>query len=84
MLDLVFAVDSPLEWHEENIKRNKHHYSFMQHLGSKGITSLQKLSAGVYYNTLVTVDSQVCYRITTTHCEHILYSRILLRGSISL
>ena len=67
MLDLIFAVDSPLEWHEENLKRNRDHYSFVRHLGSKGITSLQKLSAGVYYNTLVTIDSQVCYRIKGTH-----------------
>ena len=59
MLDMVFAVDNPLEWHEENLKRNRHHYSFMGHLGSRGITSLQKLSAGVYYNTLVSVDSKV-------------------------
>ena len=59
MLDLVFAVDNPLEWHKENIERNKCHYSFVRHLGSKGVTSLQKLSAGVYYNTLVTIDSQV-------------------------
>ena len=59
MLDLVFAVDNPLEWHEENIKRNKDHYSFLQHLGSETVTCLQKLPAGVYYNPFVTVDSQV-------------------------
>ena len=59
MLDLIFAVDNPLQWHEENIQRNWHHYSFLRHLGSETVTALQKSSAGVYYNTLVTVESQV-------------------------
>lgn len=59
MLDLVFAVENPLKWHEENIKRNGHHYSFLRRLGSKAVTSLQKSSAGVYYNTYCTVESQV-------------------------
>ena len=79
MLDLVFAVDSPLEWHEENLKKNRHHYSFLRYLGSKGITSLQKLSAGVYYNTLVNVDSQVCYslRMYTKHHVHVCTSTML-------
>lgn len=60
MLDLIFAVDNPLEWHEENIKRNWHHYSFLRYLGSESITAVQRLSAGVYYNTSVRVESQVC------------------------
>ena len=59
MLDLVFAVDNPMTWHEENLERNRYHYSFLRHLGTKSVTSIQKLSAGVYYNTLVTVQSQV-------------------------
>ena len=64
MLDLIFAVDDPLKWHEENIRRNPHHYSSLRYLGSETVAGLQKLSAGVYYNTLVKVESQVrLYRI---------------------
>ena len=30
MLDLVFVVCDPEQWHEENLKRNRAHYSFMK------------------------------------------------------
>ena len=59
MLDLVFAVDDPLEWHKQNLSRNRRHYSFLRNLGPGRITALQKRPAGIYYNTLVSVDSQV-------------------------
>ncbi|XP_064401894.1 phosphatidate cytidylyltransferase, mitochondrial-like [Halichondria panicea] len=59
MLDLVFAVDDPREWHKSNLQRNGHHYSFLRHLGLDTVVRLQQLSAGVYYNTLVTVDTQL-------------------------
>ncbi len=59
MLDLVFAVDDPREWHKNNLQRNGHHYSFLRHFGPDTVVRLQRLSAGVYYNTLVTVDTQV-------------------------
>ncbi len=60
MLDLVFAVEDPLEWHKENLQRNGHHYSFLKHFGPNTIVKLQQQSAGVYYNTLVVVENQVC------------------------
>ncbi len=75
MLDLVFAVDDPREWHKSNLQRNGHHYSFLRHLGLDTVVRLQQLSAGVYYNTLVTIDTQVCwytglnYRIVGTFGE---------------
>ena len=59
MLDVVFAVDDPLEWHTENLSVNREHYSFMKVLGAHRITQLERCSAGVYYNTLVSLDSQV-------------------------
>lgn len=70
MLDLIFAVDNPLKWHDENIKRNGHHYSFLRHLGTKTVTSLQRSSAGVYYNAHVTVESQVLllYIVVVSSC----------------
>lgn len=59
MLDLIFAVDSPVEWHRENLCMNQRHYSLLRHFGPERIAAVQNYPAGVYYNTLVTVDSQV-------------------------
>lgn len=59
MLDMVFVVKDPIEWHRENLKRNGCHYSFLRLGGPTCIYKLQECSAGVYYNTLVQVDSQV-------------------------
>ena len=65
MLDLVLAVDDPYQWHEENLALNWKHYSFLKHFGPKVVTRVQNLSAGVYYNTLVRVDSQVFHTVVT-------------------
>ena len=59
MLDLVFVVGDPEQWHEENMKRNHVHYSFMKWLGPSTVSLVQRAPAGVYYNPLVTVDTQV-------------------------
>ncbi|KAL4434161.1 hypothetical protein ABPG75_000602 [Micractinium tetrahymenae] len=54
MLDFIFAVDDPVAWHTENLRRHAHHYSFLRHLGPAGMTAVaEKLGAGVYFNTLV-------------------------------
>lgn len=34
MIDYVFAVDSPAEWHAANIAANPSHYSFLKYFGS--------------------------------------------------
>ena len=59
MLDLIFVVDDPLEWHKANLHRHWDHYSAMRRLGATAITRIQSYSAGVYYNTLVHIESQV-------------------------
>ena len=54
MIDFVFVVDNPYEWHKENLQMNPSHYSFLGSLGSGAIAQLQdSFGAGVYYNTLV-------------------------------
>lgn len=67
MLDMVFAVDDPLAWHIDNLDQNPDHYSFMKHVGPQSIVRLQQASAGVYYNTLLTIESQVLYYICTSY-----------------
>ena len=59
MLDMVLVVEDSLSWHQQNLGRNRGHYSFLKVGGAGGICKVQELSAGVYYNTLVQVDDQV-------------------------
>ena len=60
MLDLVFVVDDAEVWHRSNLAVNSDHYSFVQYLGSDTIANIQRAGAGVYYNTLVQINEQVC------------------------
>ncbi|EEY55529.1 MMP37-like protein [Phytophthora infestans T30-4] len=42
MVDLVFAVDDPQPWHEQNIERNPHHYSMLKYLGAANVAAFQE------------------------------------------
>nr|CCA21334.1 MMP37like protein putative [Albugo laibachii Nc14] len=54
IMDFVFAVDDPIKWHEENLMRNRSHYSFLKYFGAQAIVNIQRNhGATVYYNTLV-------------------------------
>ena len=54
MIDFIFAVDNPGEWHRENMAVNLDHYSFLKYFGPKYIARVQeKYGASVYFNTLV-------------------------------
>eukprot|EP00457_Paulinella_chromatophora_P007587 gb/GEZN01007610.1/.p1 GENE.gb/GEZN01007610.1/~~gb/GEZN01007610.1/.p1 ORF type:complete len:441 (-),score=42.02 gb/GEZN01007610.1/:198-1490(-) len=58
-LDLVFAVDDAEDWHDTNLFRNPHHYSFLKHWDANTIAYVQKVSdlgAKIYYNTRVPFD----------------------------
>lgn len=60
MLDFVFVLENAHRWHEENLKLHSKHYSFYGWFGSNAVVSLQnKLSAGMYYNTLVPMEGRV-------------------------
>ncbi|EDO42934.1 predicted protein [Nematostella vectensis] len=59
MIDFVFVVDNPYDWHSKNLSRFPHHYSFMANLGVNAIVSLQdEIGAGVYYNTLIPFEGR--------------------------
>ena len=64
MLDLILVVDDAEVWHAENLKRNYHHYSYLKRFGTDVVTQIQRAGGGVYYNTLVKIDSQVIYMPT--------------------
>lgn len=54
MIDLILSVADPVAWHARNLEVNRGHYSsILAAAGPGAITSLQRATAGVYYNTLV-------------------------------
>lgn len=57
MIDLILCVDDAHAFHEENLARNPHDYSFMRYFGTSLISNYQNFSAGVYFNTLVPIDN---------------------------
>jgi len=59
VVDFIFAVDDPEQWHTANMAQNPHHYSFLRHLGSRTVTAVQQMGAGVYYNSLVEINGRV-------------------------
>ena len=75
MLDLMLVVDDAELWHNENLMRNPHHYSFLRHLGSEVIAHVQRSGGRVYYNTLVNIDSQVkcSYALMSFHIDSYMY-----------
>jgi translocator assembly and maintenance protein 41 len=59
MLDMMFVVDNPYQWHSQNILQNPSHYSFMRHLGSNFVARYQeKYGARVYCNTLIPIADE--------------------------
>ena len=61
MLDLILVVDDAKSWHDENIARNPSHYSFLRYGGGTIIAKTQRAGGGVYYNTLVNINTEVCF-----------------------
>eukprot|EP00117_Sycon_ciliatum_P044230 scpid84107/ scgid31940/ Mitochondrial translocator assembly and maintenance protein 41 homolog; MMP37-like protein, mitochondrial len=54
MLDLVLVVNDSQTWHQANLEKNPHHYSFIKYAGAGNIYTLQrKFSAGCYCNTML-------------------------------
>jgi hypothetical protein len=61
MVDLVLAVSDSKSWHEENIARNPHHYSWLaRQCGPGAVARAQDtFGAGLWYNTLVSEAAYV-------------------------
>lgn len=70
MIDFVFAVDDSVEWHQENLKHNRKHYSSLAFLGPTNISHIQeRFGARIYYNTLVKCEDRVIkYGTISTRC----------------
>ncbi|KAK2149770.1 hypothetical protein LSH36_437g03026 [Paralvinella palmiformis] len=60
MLDFVFVVDKPAQWHKENMIQNSSHYSALKLLGPRYIAHFQDLyGARIYFNPLVSCQGRV-------------------------
>lgn len=68
MIDLILAVDNPLEWHRENLLRNTSHYSSLRVLGPRWISKIQQhFGAKIFYNTLIPIgDDYIKYGVIST------------------
>jgi hypothetical protein len=55
VVDFVFAVDDPYEWHRANMRLNPSHYApHLRALGGWAVAALADgVGAGVHYNTLI-------------------------------
>merc|ERR1712166_78812 len=58
MIDFIFGVQDPKEWHEENLKSNGEHYALLGSLGGAGcVTAFQRFGGQhIYYHPFVEVD----------------------------
>lgn len=64
MLDLMFAVENPYQWHSQNVLQNPSHYSFLRHLGGNFIARFQEnYAAKVYCNTLIPISDDKSFLI---------------------
>jgi translocator assembly and maintenance protein 41 len=57
MLDLIVVVEDAAEWHRANLALNRAHYSALALGGPRFVATVQRATAGVYYNTLVLMQS---------------------------
>nr|CAD7424045.1 unnamed protein product [Timema monikensis] len=59
MIDIIFTVETPDEWHSENIQINPKHYSWLRWLGHNAVANYQEhWGAKVYFNTLVPIEKE--------------------------
>ncbi|KAK7068800.1 Phosphatidate cytidylyltransferase, mitochondrial, partial [Halocaridina rubra] len=58
MMDFIFVVRDPVEWHKENLSLNSKHYSFLRYGGHHFLANMQEnWGARVYFNTLVNTQN---------------------------
>ena len=79
MMDCIFVVDNPRQWHAKNLLSNPMHYSLlMRYFGAKTITKLQLIGGGILYNPYIDIewkkynrtnlDLQIKYGVISTSC----------------
>jgi len=70
LVDYVFAVDDPLEWHRINFEQFQQHYSGLGKMShsSKILSAIQEgYGAKIYYNTFVEIENmKIKYGVIST------------------
>ncbi len=60
MIDLIFGVESTLNWHKNNLKRNAQDYANVAKLfGINFIELLQRIKADIYYNCYISIGEEI-------------------------
>jgi hypothetical protein len=69
MVDFIFVVDDPEDWHAQNMERNGGHYSAVRWLGPRAVAAAADcVGAGVWFNTLVPLGGRlVKYGVVGRH-----------------
>lgn len=79
LVDIIFVVDDPLKWHQENLNRNNQHYSAIRFLSNsaKKVVKLQENYGGrIYYNPYVNIANlPIKYGVIKT--EHLIEDLIM-------
>lgn len=71
MIDFIIVVDDTLSWHQENLRKNRAHYSFLKHFGPRVITKVQEdFGANVYFNTLIPYNDQTLIKYGVIKKSH--------------
>jgi translocator assembly and maintenance protein 41 len=74
-IDLILAVNNSFKFHEENLKMNPHHYSFLRHFGASTITRMQETrGARIYFNPYIKFDndSNTMYKYGIISRKHLI------------
>jgi translocator assembly and maintenance protein 41 len=74
-IDLILAVNNSFKFHEENLKLNPSHYSFLKHFGPSTITRMQETrGARIYFNPYVKFnnDSNTLYKYGIISRRHLI------------
>ncbi|KAG9438933.1 hypothetical protein H6P81_019098 [Aristolochia fimbriata] len=71
MVDYILGVSDPLQWHSENLEKNRQHYaSWMAYLGPKVVTQVaDKIGVGVHFNPFVDLGEKgmIKYGVVRMH-----------------
>lgn len=88
MVDYILGVSDPLQWHTENLKRNRGHYaSCTAYLGPKPITLVADLiGTGVHFNPFVPWKNKMIkygvVRMQDLACDILTWNRFYLSGRL--
>lgn len=71
MIDFIIVVDDTLAWHQENLRKNNAHYSFLKYFGPRLITKVQEDSgANCYFNTLIPYNDRTMIKYGVIKKSH--------------